>query len=194
MLIQDFMTLDIVTVQSNASVAEVKNLLAMSDFHRVPVMEGDKLVGIVNWHRLVGEGSVKHCMVKNPVAAPSDTPIEEAARIMIDNRISALPVVDGEKLVGIMTMRDLFSVGVMALGARDAGVRITLLMPEMRGMLADVINALANLGAFFVSLVNIPAPSGEGELVTIKVQNVTQEQVEDALSDVSVEVLDIRTT
>ncbi len=193
MLIQDFMTRDIVTVQSNASVAEVRNLLAMSDFHRVPILEGDKLVGIVNWHRLVGEGPVSQCMVKNPVSAPSDTPVEEAARIMIDNRISALPVVDGEELVGIMTMRDLFTVGVTALGARDAGVRITLLMPEMRGMLADVINALANLGAFFVSLVNIPAPSGDGELVTIKVQDVTQEQVQDTLSDLSVEVLDIRT-
>ena len=193
MLIQDFMTRDIVTVQSNASVAEVRNLLAVSDFHRVPILEGEKLVGIVNWHRLVGEGPVNQCMVKNPVSAPSDTPVEEAARIMIDNRISALPVVDGDELVGIMTMRDLFTVGVTALGARDAGVRITLLMPEMRGMLADVINALANLGAFFVSLVNIPAPSGEGELVTIKVQDVTQEQVEDTLSDLSVEVLDIRT-
>ena len=90
-------------------------------------------------------------------------------------------------------MRDLFTIGVTALGARNAGVRITLLMPEMRGMLADVINALANLGAFFVSLVNIPAPSGDGELVTIKVQDVMQEQVEDTLSDLSVEVLDIRT-
>jgi acetoin utilization protein AcuB len=193
MLIQAFMTRDIVTVQSNASVAEVRNLLAVSDFHRVPILEGDKLVGIVNWHRLVGEGPVSQCMVKNPVSAPSDTPVEEAARIMIDNRISALPVVDGDELVGIMTMRDLFTVGVTALGARDAGVRITLLMPEMRGMLADVINALANLGAFFVSLVNIPAPSGEGELVTIKVQDVSQEQVDDTLSDLSVEVLDIRT-
>jgi len=193
MLIQDFMTRDIVTVQSNTSIAEVRNLLAMSDFHRVPILEGNKLVGIVNWHRLVGEGPVSQCMVKNPVSAPPDTPVEEAARLMIDNRISALPVVDDEKLVGIMTMRDLFTVGVTALGARDAGVRITLLMPEMRGMLADVINALANLGAFFVSLVNIPAPGDEGELVTIKVQDVTQGQVEDVLSDLSVEVLDIRT-
>ena len=84
-------------------------------------------------------------------------------------------------------------VGMTALGAHDAGVRITLLMPEMRGMLADVINALANLGAFFVSLVNVPSPHNVGELVTIKVQDVTQEQVEDVLSELSVEVLDIRT-
>jgi len=193
MLIQDFMTSDPVTVQSNASIAEVRNLLATSDFHRVPVMEGDKLVGIVNWPRLIGEGPVKHCMIKNPVTAPPDTPLEEAARIMIDHRVSALLVTEGETLVGIITLRDLFKVGVLALGARDHGVRISLEMPDMRGMLADVINELALLGAHFVSLVNIPSPHGDGELVTIKVQDVTQQQVEDALSSLSVDIHDIRT-
>lgn len=194
MLIKDFMTRDVVTVQSNVSVAEARNLLAVSDFHRLPVMEGDRLVGIVNWHRLVGEGPVKYCMVKNPVTATPDTAIEEAARIMIDNKVSALPVLDGEDLVGIITMRDLFRLGVMALGARQHGVRITLLIPEMRGLLADVINALTNLGGYFVSLVTVPAPRGDGELVTMKVQDLTQRQVEDALDTLSVEVLDIRTT
>lgn len=194
MLIKDFMTTDIVTVQSNVSVAEVRNLLAMSDFHRVPVLDGDKLVGIVNWQRLVGEGPVKHCMIKNPITATPDMTVEEAARVMIDHAVSALPVVQGEELAGIITLRDLFRVGVMALGARHHGVRVTLELPEMRGMLADVINALTTLGGYFVSLVTIPAPDGEGELVTLKVQDVTQEQVADVLDAVSVEVLDIRTT
>lgn len=194
MLISDFMTRNVVTVQSNASIADVRTLLAMSDFHRIPVMEGDKLVGLVNWHRLVGEGPVSLCMIKDPVTAPPDTPLEEASRIMIDNQVSALPVVEDGRLVGIITMRDLFAVGVLALGARDPGVRVTLIMPEMRGMLADVINAITTLGGFIVSLVNIPMPHGDGEMVTMKIQDLAQRQVEDALSDLSVEVIDIRTT
>ncbi len=193
MLIKDFMTPDPVTVPASASVEEVRNLLAMSDFHRVPVMEGERLVGIVNWPRLVGEGPVRHCMVKNPVTAPPDTPLEEAARIMIDNQVSALLVTEDEKLVGIITLRDLFKVGFLALGSRSHGVRISLDLPDMRGMLADVINELALLGAHFVSLVNIPSPSGRGEMVTIKVQDVTQQQVEDALSALSIDIHDIRT-
>ena len=193
MLIKDFMTPDPVTVPASASVEEVRNLLAMSDFHRVPVMEGERLVGIVNWPRLVGEGPVRHCMVKNPVTAPPDTPLEEAARIMIDNQVSALLVTEDEKLVGIITLRDLFKVGFLALGARSHGVRISLDLPDMRGMLADVINELALLGAPFVNLVNIPSPSGRGEMVTIKVQDVTQQQVEDALSALSIDIHDIRT-
>ncbi len=193
MLVKDFMTRNVVTVQSNATVEEVKNLLAHSNFHRVPVMEGDKLVGLVNWHRLVGQGPVKYCMVKDPITGAPEMTIEEAADLMIRNQISSLPVLDGDRLVGIITLRDLFKAGIEALGARKHGVRVTVLLPDMRGILADVINALTNLGAFYVSLISLPDPQGRGELVTIKVQDVNQNQVEEALSDISVEIEDIRT-
>lgn len=193
MLIKDFMTRDVVTVQSSATVDEVKNLLAHSNFHRVPVMEGDKLVGLVNWHRLVGQGPVKYCMVKNPITATPEMTIEEAADLMLRHQISSLPVLDGEELVGIITLRDLFKAGVEALGAHKHGVRVTVILPDMRGMLADVINALSNLGAFYVSLISLPDPQGRGELVTMKVQDVSQSQVEESLSDLSIEIEDIRT-
>lgn len=193
MLVKDFMTRDVVTVQSSATVDEVKNLLAHSNFHRVPVMEGDKLVGLVNWHRLVGTGPVAYCMVKNPITATPDMTIEEAADLMIRNQISSLPVLDGDTLVGIITLRDLFKAGIEALGAYKHGVRVTVILPDMRGMLADVINELSKLGAYFVSLISLPDPQGRGELVTIKVQDVNQAQVEDALSDLSIEIDDIRT-
>ena len=193
MLIKDFMTRDVTTVQSSATVEEVKNLLAHSNFHRVPVMEGDKLVGLVNWHRLVGQGPVKYCMVQNPITGASDMTIEEAADLMISKQISALPVMEGERLVGIITLRDLFKAGIQALGARKHGVRVTLIVPDMRGILADVVNVLTNLGAYYVSLISLPDPQGRGEMITIKVQDVNQNQVEEALSDLSVEIDDIRT-
>ncbi|MCW5857938.1 MAG: CBS domain-containing protein [Caldilineales bacterium] len=68
------MTQNVVTVQSNCTVAEVRQLTKISDFRRVPVMEGEKLVGIVDAHHL-GEGPVKHCMVRNPATARPDMPI-----------------------------------------------------------------------------------------------------------------------
>jgi len=193
MLIKDFMTRNVTTVQSSATVEEVKTLLAHSDFHRVPVMEGEKLVGLVNWHRLVGQGLVKYCMVADPITGASDMTIEEAADLMISKQISALPVMAGERLVGIITLRDLFKAGIQALGARKHGVRVTIILPDMRGILADVINALTNLGAFYVSLISLPDPQGHGEMITIKVQDVNQNQVEEALSDISIEIVDIRT-
>ncbi len=193
MLVKDFMTKNVVTVQSSATVEEVKNLLAHSHFHRVPVMEGDRLVGLVNWHRLVGQGPVKYCMVKDVITGTPDMTIEEAADLMLSNQISALPILKDDQLVGIITLRDLFKAGVLALGVRKHGVRLTVILPDMRGILADVINALTNLGANYVSLISLPDPRGRGEMVTIMVQDVNQNQVEEAMSDLSVEVDDIRT-
>jgi len=156
-------------------------------------MEGDRLVGLVNWHRLVGQGPVKYCMVKDVITGTPDMTIEEAADLMLSNQISALPILKDDQLVGIITLRDLFKAGVLALGVRKHGVRLTVILPDMRGILADVINALTNLGANYVSLISLPDPRGRGEMVTIMVQDVNQNQVEEAMSDLSVEVDDIRT-
>jgi len=196
MLVGDFMTRKVVTVQTSATVAEVRQLLAVSDFRRVPVMEGDRLVGIVDAHHLVGEGQnpVKYCMVPHPVTTRPDMPIEEAARLMADHKVSALPVMEGGRLVGIITQTDLFRIGVDALGARQHGVRVTLRVPEMRGILADITHAITNAGGQFISLVTVTTPDPDTELLTMKIRDLSQRQVADILADLSVEVLDIRTT
>lgn len=194
MLVSDFMTRRVTTVQTTATIAEVRQLLAMSDFRRVPVMEEDTLVGIVDAHHLLGEGLVKHCMVANPIVTRPDTPIEEAARVMADHKVSALPVMEEGRLVGMITQTDLFRIGVDAMGARQRGVRVTLRVPEMRGMLADLTNAITNAGGVFISLVTVSTPAPDTEMLMLKIRDMTQREVEDILSNLSVEVLDIRTT
>ncbi|NOX62596.1 MAG: CBS domain-containing protein [Chloroflexi bacterium] len=193
MLVKDIMTRKVTTVQTDATVAEVRQLLAASDFRRVPVMEGEQLVGIVDAHRLVGEGPVKHCMVRDPVTTHPDMCIEEAARVMADNKVSALPVLEDGRLVGIITQTDLFRAAVDALGARQRGVRVTLRVPETIGMLADITNAITKAGGNFISLVTFTTPDPTTELLVMKVRDLTQQDLEDILSDLSVEVLDIRT-
>ena len=194
MLVSDFMTRKVKTVQTSATVAEVRQLLAVSDFRRVPVMEGDQLVGIIDAHHLVGEGPVRYCMVPNPVATGPDVPIEEAARLMADHKVSALPVLTDDNLIGIITQTDLFRVGVDAMGARQHGVRVSMRVPEMRGLLADVINAITKAGGNFISLVSVNTPDPTTELVTMKIGDLSQRQVADILSDLSVDVQDLRTT
>ena len=157
-------------------------------------MQGDQLVGIVDAHHLVGEGPVEHCMTRDPVTARPDMPVEEAARIMVDHKVSALPVMEGGRLVGIITQTDLFRIGVDALGARQHGVRVTLLIPEMRGMVADLATAIANAGGVFITIVTMSTPDPNTELIAMKIRDLTQRQVEDILSDLSVDVMDIRTT
>ncbi len=113
---------------------------------------------------------------------------------MADHQVSAVPVMEDDTLVGIITQTDLFHMAVDAMGTRRSGVRVTLLIPEIRCMLADVINAITNAGGFFVSLITVATSDPSTDRVAMKIQDMTQAEVEDELSDLSVEVLDVRST
>ncbi len=78
--------------------------------------------------------------------------MEEAARIMVDNSISGLPVMRGDVLVGMITESDLFKTFLELLGARIWGLRVTIKVPEAKGVLARLTQELANRGGNFVAL------------------------------------------
>ena len=75
-------------------------------------------------------------MSPKPFTVEEDVPLEEAARIMADNNIGGLPVMRGTTLVGIITESDLFRVFTELFGARQKGVRLTVVVPNERGGLA----------------------------------------------------------
>ncbi|MCW5857939.1 MAG: hypothetical protein KIS63_06605 [Caldilineales bacterium] len=93
---------------------------------------------------------------------------------MADNKVSSLPVMVDGHLAGIITQTDLFRLAVEAMGARQRGVRVTLLVPEMRGMLADLTNAITNAGGIFISMVTVGTPDPDTELVMMKIRDMTQ--------------------
>jgi len=72
-------------------------------------------------------------MTRQVITVTEDTPLEEAARIMVDSKIGGLPVVRDGQLAGIITETDLFKIFVALLGGRSKGVRVTAYIPESRG-------------------------------------------------------------
>ncbi len=127
MKIDVILTKDLKTVTPNTSLPEAQGLFSKAKIRHLPVMEGDKLVGILSLtdiQRLsFGETygtdeskvdstlyemlSVGHVMKSNPRTASPDTTIKEAADIFMEEEFHALPVVKGEELVGIITTTDL---------------------------------------------------------------------------------------
>jgi acetoin utilization protein AcuB len=91
---------------------------------------------------------VRSIMVEDLVTATPDTPIEIAARMMADHLIGCLPVVENDKLVGIITDRDLFFTMVSLLGARSEGIRVTVLQPDRAGEVARLTTAIAEAGGY----------------------------------------------
>jgi len=126
-LIKDHMTSPVISISADTSLAETHKTMADNKVRRLPVVEGDRLVGIVSlndvleakpsgasslsvWelNYLVANLQIKDIMSSNVFSLAPDETIGDAARMMLDKRFSGIPVTDGGKLVGIITESDIF--------------------------------------------------------------------------------------
>jgi acetoin utilization protein AcuB len=112
-LVREMMTRPVVTVTRDATLAEVRRLFDQHRIRHLPVVVNARLVGIVSDRDLRSASALDRrvaidaIMTANPITVSSHTRAETAARLLIDHKIGALPVVDGEELIGIVTGDDL---------------------------------------------------------------------------------------
>lgn len=113
MQVSERMSVKPTSVTPDDTLAAAKALMDAEGFHRVPVLEGDRLVGILterdirlHWGYLEST-KVDAAMTAEPIFITPDTSIEEAARVLLRHKIGGLPVVDKGKLVGIITTTDI---------------------------------------------------------------------------------------
>ncbi|MGA7879001.1 MAG: CBS domain-containing protein [Desulfoferrobacter sp.] len=95
-------------------------------------------------------------MTKNVITATPDMTIERAARIILDHKIGALPVLKSNKLVGIITTTDLMDVLLMALGLSDDTKRLSLLVRDRMGVLAQVGRLMQQADINIRSIMTVP--------------------------------------
>ena len=127
------------------------------------------------------------------ISVTEDTPIEEAARIMADNKLGGLPVLRDDHIVGMITETDLFKIFLELMGARNKGVRATILVEDKPGQLARLTQAIANLGGNFIAFGQFAGESAHNRLVTFKVSGLEENQVRDEIESFAEEVVDLRT-
>ena len=112
MLISRLMTHKPTTVSSQDSLQTVATLMERGGFRRVPVVDGDNLVGIItdrDIRRHVGyldSTKITAAMTSDPKTVTPKMSVEDAARLMISHKIGGLPVIEDGKLVGILTTTD----------------------------------------------------------------------------------------
>jgi acetoin utilization protein AcuB len=212
MLVSNRMTRDPVTVTDKTPIDDALSLMRDKKVRRLPVLnaKGD-LVGIVaekdilyaspspatslsihEIHYLLAKLTVAEIMTKNVVTVTHDTPLEEAARIMADKRIGALPVMQDRKLVGIITETDIFKGFVELLGTREPGVRLTVKMPEGHGVLPLCMESISKLGGRLLALITWGGDDPGTRMVTAKVTGVDTEQLKESMAKLGVEVIDFR--
>lgn len=117
MFAKDIMTRDVITVSPGASVKSLAQTIIKNQISGVPVIDAKgKIVGVVSEADIITKKGkqVKEIMSKRIFTAAEDAPLEQIAALMTTHRISRVPVMRGEKLVGIVSRADI--VGAMALG------------------------------------------------------------------------------
>jgi len=192
----------------------VQDALAMfrkEHIRRAPVIKDGKLVGIVSdkdllnaspspvtslsvWeiNYLISKIKVSEVMTRKVITIKTDTPIEEAARIMVDNKFGGLPVMDGHRVVGMITETDLFKIFLELMGAREPGVRVTAEVADTPGELARLTKAIADISGNFISFGQFTGPEAGTRLVTFKVAGSRRDAVKKAVEGVVKKFWDIR--
>ncbi len=212
MLVRERMSKNPVTTTPDTSVTDALRLMREKKVRRLPVMDAHgKLVGIVadqdllyatpspvsslsvwEMNYLLAKLKVEEVMTRQVTTVTEDTPVEEAARIMVDNKIGGLPVMRDGQLAGIVTETDLFKVFIEFLGARRPGVRVTALIPGVKGTLAKITNAIFGAGGNILGFSQSRDATGTRWQVTVKVEDVAKDKLVEVLRPVVQEIVDVR--
>jgi acetoin utilization protein AcuB len=143
-------------------------------------------------HDMLSRLKVSELMTTELITVSPDTLLEEAARVMADNKIGGLPVVEAGRLVGIITETDIFKVFLELLGAREEGLRLTIEIPERAGEVARITGAIAQLGGNILALGTFLGEDPTTGIVTVKVEDVTLQALEAAMDELDVRIVDAR--
>ena len=162
MLVKKRMSTPVITVDPDLPIMQALDLMKKNRIRRTPVMKDGKMVGIISerdllnaapsdatslsvWelNYLLAKITVNEIMTKKVISVTGDTPIEEAAYLMDENRIGGLPVMENGELVGLITETDLFRIFLELMSARQAGVRVTALVQDKPGELDVLTHALS---------------------------------------------------
>ncbi|NTU62472.1 MAG: CBS domain-containing protein [Chloroflexi bacterium] len=170
MLVREYMTANPIRVHPESDPLAALGLCKSARIRRLPVVDAeDHIVGVVTRNMLEQflakapspgvmkrQHSIDQVMVSPALTVSPDYPLEEAARLMVANKIGSLPVVDHGKLIGIITETDIFKQLVEILGGQVKALRLTVDVPDTPGALAKVINAVAALHGNICSVVLTP--------------------------------------
>jgi acetoin utilization protein AcuB len=212
MLVGERMTKRPITARPDTPIDDALKLMRESKVRRLPVLDKKgKLVGIVTekdllyvspspatslsiheLHYLIAKIKVGDVMAKDVITVTEYTPLEEAARIMADNKIGSLPVMRDDKLVGIITETNLFCIFLELLGAREKGTRLTMLVPEQKGVLASITHDIAEMGGNIISLGTFVGDDPTNRLITVKVSEIGQDELVSAMEASGMEIVDVR--
>jgi len=201
MLVKDRMTPNPITVTPDTFFVEAMRIMGERRFRHLPVVDRKgKLIGIVTQtdllhaspspatalsvsevNYLLANLRIREVMTSPAVTVSDDAPLEDAARVMVENKVGCLPVMRAGKLVGVITETDIFKSFVEVLGGEDATLRVTLRVPDVRGELARLAGVIARSGANICSVAAFRGEDPEHAYLIFRLEGVAEEVLVPAL-------------
>lgn len=157
MYVSDWMSKKVFTVNADDYLSDALSLMKEKGIKHVPVVKNEKLKGILSdrdikeyspskatsldiyeLHYLLAKTRIREIMKTRVITTTADTPVEEAAMIMLDNNIGCLPVVDEGEVSGIISDKDIYRALVDITGVRHGGNRICVTIEDRAGSIKEV--------------------------------------------------------
>ena len=217
MFVRMWMTTEVKTVEAETPILEARDVMKQGNVRRLPVMQGERLVGIVTqgdiqeagpsdatslsiWelNYLLARTTVQDIMTPEDdlITVSAADPIEQVALLMRERKVGGLPVLESERLVGIITESDIFSVLLSVMGVRKGGSRLTVALEDQPGRLAGVLDVIKRHETNVLSLVTCEEcrqslADAEGKsVVVIRTEDYDFRKVVKDLKDAGIQVLD----
>jgi acetoin utilization protein AcuB len=200
MIIKEIMKSDITSISPETKLSDAYSLMQKKNIRHLPVVEKNKLVGIVTdrdlrlstsrlaKHPFEPEEAVKQIM-SHPVKTthPSD-PIESAAQLMRELKIGCLPVVEEGLLVGMVTITDMLDALLLLTGVHQPSGRLDVRLSNRSGELARLASLLAGLKVNIHSILTYPEEDKTIRLV-LRIGTIEMRLIAEAICSAGFEVI-----
>jgi len=198
LLVENWMNPNVITVDADDSMLDATKILKEHNIRHLPVLEKGKLVGVITdrdlkraspsdattleAHELlylIANIKVREIMTKNPITVPYNYTIEEAAEILLQAKISGMPVVDKDgDVIGTITQTDLFKVLISLTGVGKKGVQFAFLLEDRAGSIKEVADIIRSYGGRMASILSSYEKAPEGHrYVYIRMYDVVREKM-----------------
>lgn len=163
MAVKDFMTKKVVYVSPDTTVAHAADMMREQGLRRLPVIENDKLVGIVTertmaeaspskattlsiyeMNYLLNKTKIRDVMIRDVVTVSPYASLEDAIYTMMKNRVGIVPVVESGQVYGVITDKDVFKAFLEISGYGEEGIRVAISADDTVGTLAKIVDTISN--------------------------------------------------
>jgi acetoin utilization protein AcuB len=204
MLIRNFMTKNVVTIDAEESMPKAIQLLRQHKINMMPVTQQGKLVGVItgrdlkkaspseatdlDTHELkylLNKIKIKDIMTKKVITIPSDHTIEEAAEILMNEDISGAPVVnDHGDMEGIITSTDLYKALIALSGLGRRGIQFAFQIEDRPGSIKELTDIIRTAGGRIASIMSSYDRVREGwRNVFIRVYDINRDILPQLMKD-----------